>query len=153
SRRDSIALFGTIRERVVLCGKHKLQRTGGEGLLQGNTLISIGLAARIPAWAAHGFIRQEARMRRLIPIFSATLVLALAAPRQPASPRGRSFPSQSQPPAATDMAKLQALAALEPIDTHTHVARGDPGFYAMLDRLHMHVLDILLVDDHDTYRK
>jgi len=51
------------------------------------------------------------------------------------------------------MAKLQALAALEPIDTHTHVARGDPGFYAMLDRLHMHVLDILLVDDHDTYRK
>ena len=48
---------------------------------------------------------------------------------------------------------LRALAALEPVDTHTHVAKGDPGFYAMLDRLHMHILDILLVDDHDSYRK
>ena len=51
------------------------------------------------------------------------------------------------------MTKLQALAALEPIDTHTHAAKADPSFYAMLDGLHMHVLDILLVDDHDPYRK
>jgi len=44
---------------------------------------------------------------------------------------------------------LQSLAALEPIDTHVHVMfKGDPVFYAMLARLHMHVLDILLVDDH-----
>jgi hypothetical protein len=49
--------------------------------------------------------------------------------------------------------ELNALAALEPVDTHTHVAKGDPAFYAMLDRLHMHILDILLVDDHDSYRK
>ncbi|MBV8891961.1 MAG: amidohydrolase family protein [Acidobacteria bacterium] len=48
---------------------------------------------------------------------------------------------------------LRALAALEPVDIHTHVAKGDPAFYAMLDRLHMHILDILLVDDHDAYRK
>ena len=47
----------------------------------------------------------------------------------------------------------RTLAAFEPVDTHTHVAKGDPGFYAMLDRLHMHLLDILLVDDHDPYRK
>jgi len=49
--------------------------------------------------------------------------------------------------------ELNALAALEPVDTHTHVAKGDPTFYALLDRLHMHILDILLVDDHDPYRK
>src|SRR5437660_168476 len=48
---------------------------------------------------------------------------------------------------------LRALAALEPVDTHTHAAKGDPSFYAMLDRLHMHILDIILVDDHDPYRK
>lgn len=50
-------------------------------------------------------------------------------------------------------AELQSLAALDPIDTHTHVAKGDPSFYTMLGRLHIHILDILLVDDHDTYRK
>src|SRR5215471_1553484 len=48
---------------------------------------------------------------------------------------------------------LKALASLEPIDSHTHVAKGDTGFYALLERLHMHILDILLVDDHDPYRK
>src|SRR5581483_2448847 len=48
---------------------------------------------------------------------------------------------------------VKALAALDPIDTHTHVAKGDPAFYSMLDRLHMHILDILYVDDHDQYRK
>src|SRR5437660_1827741 len=55
-------------------------------------------------------------------------------------------PSPSKP-------ELHALAALEPIDTHTHVAKGDPSFYAMLHRLHMHILDILLVDDQEAYRK
>jgi len=49
--------------------------------------------------------------------------------------------------------ELRALASLDPIDAHTHVATGDPSFYAMLERLHMHILDILLVDDHDPYRK
>jgi len=49
---------------------------------------------------------------------------------------------------------LQSLAALEPIDTHVHVMfKGDPAFYGMLARLQMHVLDILLVDDHHEYRK
>jgi len=53
----------------------------------------------------------------------------------------------------TGKADLRPLAALEPIDTHTHVAKGDPAFYAMLDRVHMHILDIILVDDHEPYRK
>jgi predicted TIM-barrel fold metal-dependent hydrolase len=50
-------------------------------------------------------------------------------------------------------AGFEKLASLNPIDTHTHVAQGDAAFYAMLDRLHMHILDILLVDDHEAYRK
>jgi predicted TIM-barrel fold metal-dependent hydrolase len=50
-------------------------------------------------------------------------------------------------------ADLSALATLDPIDTHTHVAKGNPIFYAMLDRLHIHILDIAYVDDHDPYRK
>jgi predicted TIM-barrel fold metal-dependent hydrolase len=58
--------------------------------------------------------------------------------------------AQAPPPSKPD---LHALAALEPIDTHTHVAKGDPSFYAMLDRLHMHIVDILLVDDQEAYRK
>lgn len=48
---------------------------------------------------------------------------------------------------------LQDLASLEPIDTHTHIAKADPGFYGMLERLHLHIVDILLVDGHDAYRK
>ena len=49
---------------------------------------------------------------------------------------------------------LQSLATLEPIDTHAHAMfKGDPAFYGMLARLHMHILDILLVDDHHDYRK
>src|SRR5580704_13886679 len=45
--------------------------------------------------------------------------------------------------------ELQSFTSLEPIDTHTHVRRSDPGFDAMLDRLNLHVLDIILVDDRN----
>jgi predicted TIM-barrel fold metal-dependent hydrolase len=67
-------------------------------------------------------------------------------------------PKESAPTTGKDSrAKFEfdvhALAALEPVDTHTHVAKGDPSFYAMLDGLHMHILDVLLVDDHDPYRR
>ncbi|HKW16687.1 MAG TPA: amidohydrolase family protein [Terriglobales bacterium] len=59
--------------------------------------------------------------------------------------------SKSAGQAAT--ADLSALSALEPFDTHTHIAKGDPAFYAMLRHLHMHILDIAYFDDHDAYRK
>lgn len=62
-------------------------------------------------------------------------------------------PIAGQESAAKLPADLRALAALEPVDTHTHVVKTDPGFSAMLDDLHMHILDILVVDDHDPYRK
>jgi predicted TIM-barrel fold metal-dependent hydrolase len=56
----------------------------------------------------------------------------------------------SQPPA--DEAALSALAVLEPIDSHTHVFQASPAFLEMLRRLHMHILDILVVDDTNPYR-
>ena len=67
-----------------------------------------------------------------------------------AQPQQHSAPSAQDPGSRGD---LRALAALVPVDTHTHVAKGDAAFYAMLARLHMHILNILLVDDHDPYRK
>ena len=46
---------------------------------------------------------------------------------------------------------LTDLSSLEPIDAHTHIFQGSPDFSAMLTRLHVHVLDILYVDDTDPY--
>jgi predicted TIM-barrel fold metal-dependent hydrolase len=88
----------------------------------------------------------------MIFLLVAVLGVEIASAQQPAPPDPvtESSPQATQP---LSPAELRALALLEPIDVHTHVARGDPSFYAMLDRLHMHILDILLVDDHDPYRK
>ena len=51
---------------------------------------------------------------------------------------------ESVPPSA---AHLQEFASLEPIDSHTHIFQTAPAFIAMLERLHLHVLDILVVND------
>jgi predicted TIM-barrel fold metal-dependent hydrolase len=42
---------------------------------------------------------------------------------------------------------LKAFAKLQPIDVHTHVFANDPQFIAMLVRLHLHLVDILVVDN------
>lgn len=57
----------------------------------------------------------------------------------------------SQPPLLNSSA-LAEFTSLEPIDAHTHIGQTDPSFIEMLVRLHMHVLDILYVDDTDPYR-
>jgi predicted TIM-barrel fold metal-dependent hydrolase len=43
--------------------------------------------------------------------------------------------------------ELKQFAALDPIDTHTHAYRNSPALYSMLDRLNLHILDIVIVDD------
>lgn len=48
--------------------------------------------------------------------------------------------------------RMQELAALKPIDAHTHISAAGPQFLAMLENLNMHVLDILYVDDTSPYR-
>src|ERR1017187_8746188 len=55
-------------------------------------------------------------------------------------------------PLALSGDRLAEFTSLEPIDAHTHIFQTDPTFVAMLERLHMHVLDILYVDDTDTYQ-
>jgi hypothetical protein len=57
----------------------------------------------------------------------------------------------SQPPVLSG-ARLEEFTSLDPIDAHTHISQTDPAFFGMLERLHMHVLDILYVDDTDPYR-
>jgi predicted TIM-barrel fold metal-dependent hydrolase len=45
--------------------------------------------------------------------------------------------------------ELLRFRALAPIDTHTHAFVADPAFLAMLEKLNLHILDILVVDDMD----
>ena len=45
--------------------------------------------------------------------------------------------------------ELRAFTALNPIDAHAHVRRNEPVFNAMIDRLNLHLLNIVLVDDQD----
>ena len=89
-------------------------------------------------------------MVRIVLLLSA--VLALVAGRQ-SEPSAAASPRVLSSDPQMSNSELQALALLEPIDAHTHVAKGDPSFYALLQRLHMHIVDILLVDTHDDYRK
>jgi hypothetical protein len=86
-----------------------------------------------------------------------TCVLSLAIPgtSQAFAASGQSTEAalQSSKPAtlksgATD-AELKEFIALEPIDAHTHIYRNDAAFSAMLQRLHLHVLDVLVVDVKD----
>jgi predicted TIM-barrel fold metal-dependent hydrolase len=50
--------------------------------------------------------------------------------------------------------ELHQFSALEPIDTHTHIYKSDPAYFAMLRKLHLHTLDIVDVSDNgDPERK
>jgi predicted TIM-barrel fold metal-dependent hydrolase len=55
-----------------------------------------------------------------------------------------------QPP-GFDRVSVAEFASLDPIDAHTHILETGPAFVGMLDRLHLHVLDILYVDDTTPY--
>jgi hypothetical protein len=45
--------------------------------------------------------------------------------------------------------ELQQFAALSPIDTHTHIYQTNPAFLALLQKLNLHVLDILVAHTSD----
>jgi hypothetical protein len=48
---------------------------------------------------------------------------------------------------------LRAIAALHPIDVHVHVFKTDPAFQKMLERLNLKLLNILVMDNTQSYRK
>ncbi len=64
----------------------------------------------------------------------------------------RSSSQSSEKEMTTDQA-LQAFAAIQPIDVHVHVFKTDSAFQSMLDRLHLKVMNILVMDDTLPYRK
>lgn len=80
-----------------------------------------------------------------IAILGVTVFLLRKAPAFSAQAQAASSQSQAS-------SGLAALAQLDPIDTHTHIFKNDPAFYSMLDRLHLHVLDICVADDHNLFR-
>ena len=71
----------------------------------------------------------------------AVLLFAAGVPLQ-AQPAAPGAPTQTQ-----RLEYLRSLAALHPIDAHAHIWKSDRTFTAMLERLNLHILDILYVDD------
>jgi predicted TIM-barrel fold metal-dependent hydrolase len=91
-------------------------------------------------------------------IVSVTGVFALAAAmamalfaQQPDAPPAKKK-GGGPPPATFSPEALTAFTSLEPIDSHVHVFVVAPAFQGMLDKLHMHLLDILVVDNHRDYQ-
>ncbi len=56
------------------------------------------------------------------------------------------------PETGTDAGFLKAFAMVNPVDTHTHAFHSDAEFYALMNRLHLHVLDIVVADNHTIFR-
>jgi predicted TIM-barrel fold metal-dependent hydrolase len=50
---------------------------------------------------------------------------------------------------AFSAADLHAFAELKPIDTHAHAVKPDPGFYDFLQKLDLHLLDIVVANRQD----
>jgi predicted TIM-barrel fold metal-dependent hydrolase len=65
--------------------------------------------------------------------------------------RGLASPAANAKSGLFSPAELRAFAALDPVDTHAHVFKNDPAVYAMLRRLHLHILTICVIDDHVPY--
>ena len=69
-------------------------------------------------------------------------------------PVGPSLSARPQSaPAGTPQAHGSDMAAIDPIDTHVHAYVADPRVAELLERLHLHVLNILLIDDRDPFAK
>ena len=45
--------------------------------------------------------------------------------------------------------ELDAFRAIRPIDTHAHAFKLESAFYSMMDRLHLHILDICVANRND----
>src|SRR2546429_5318765 len=65
----------------------------------------------------------------------------------------QSNPASSSSESTSNVQALKSFAAFQPIDAHVHVFKTDPAFQAMLEQLHLTLLNILVVDDTLPYRK
>ena len=92
-------------------------------------------------------------MKRLVLSLLLIYMAGACGKQQPAQ---SSSPSPASATAATapvsgpfSNQELQEFTALDPIDTHTHAYTSNPDLFAMLDRLNLHILDIVIVVDND----
>ena len=81
----------------------------------------------------------------------ALLTVCIISIRSYLSPRSSAAPVP--PPETGTEEALRAFAVIRPIDTHAHVFKNDPSFQDFLDRAHLTLLDILVIDDTATYAK
>jgi predicted TIM-barrel fold metal-dependent hydrolase len=56
---------------------------------------------------------------------------------------------RAQAVAGDSLGGLKGLAALEPIDAHTHLFREDPAVLAFLKQMHMRILDIYVMESRE----
>src|SRR5438128_5282425 len=61
--------------------------------------------------------------------------------------------AQTPQPQTSEEQALKSLAAFQPIDVHVHVFKTDAAFQGMLERLHLMLINILVMDDTLSYRK
>jgi len=87
-------------------------------------------------------------MKVLIASAVAALLLGLVVWRTPAQQASVSAHLSASAKGGFDAQELSRFIALEPIDTHTHIYKSRPGYFAMLRKLHLHTLDIMVVSDN-----
>jgi hypothetical protein len=86
-------------------------------------------------------------MKRAILFLSIVTLIAAGCNQQPASQAPAAASSSTANAAASGPFTAQELtqfAALDPIDTHTHLYQSAPVLTAMLRRLNLRVVDILV---------
>jgi hypothetical protein len=91
-------------------------------------------------------------MKRAILFLSIVTLIAAGCNQQPASQAPAAASSSTANAAASGPFTAQELtqfAALDPIDTHTHLYQSAPVLTAMLRRLNLRVVDILVTHDPD----
>ena len=93
-------------------------------------------------------------MRKVFLVAAASVAILLSGFAFPRRNTARADVSGAQATAqqAESAKLLEGFASVEPIDTHTHAFHNDPAFAAMLTRLHLHLLDIVVADDHNIFR-
>src|SRR5690348_1478129 len=100
--------------------------------------------------AAEPGARMRATNRILL---SSILLLGLVVIGWQVSHASRRAPLAASEQGMTSEQALSAFAAVHPIDVHAHIFKSDPAFQAMLDKLHLKLLNILVMDDTQPYRK
>jgi len=86
-------------------------------------------------------------------LLSSILLLGLVVIGWQLSHASRRAPLAASEKGMTSEQALSAFAAIHPIDVHAHIFKSDPAFQAMLDKLHLKLLNILVMDDTQPYRK